>query len=284
MADEVAGYRENLFEMLTKFDDKDAITTLYLEGRRDFRCAAVRQLIREQTLARQIQPVFVRFGAGAHRHSAAMDAVTFYLPTPLDRPPVVGKHPGQEGQGRGPQARSQGADVGPCVQDRGPTSMRFILFTHLFGDTKGEQPRVEPGAEGEGVREQIFSRARRPQSPRGSPRRLRGGTSSPSVGPKDSIHPAIPCAIRKPGCAGADSIRRVRSSACRSSRNRRPTRDKLVDALNRLKREDPTFTWRVEKETGQTQMNGNGRLASGRSRSTAWSGISASKSQVRNRW
>ncbi len=37
-------------------------------------------------------------------------------------------------------------------------------------------------------------------------------------------------------------------------------KDKLTDALNRLKREDPTFTWRVDADTGQTLMNGMGVL------------------------
>src|SRR4029077_11557076 len=37
-------------------------------------------------------------------------------------------------------------------------------------------------------------------------------------------------------------------------------KDKLVEVLNRLKREDPTFTWRVDPDTGQTLMNGMGLL------------------------
>src|SRR5207244_10287913 len=37
-------------------------------------------------------------------------------------------------------------------------------------------------------------------------------------------------------------------------------KQKLVDTLNLLKREDPTFDWRVDPETGQTLMNGMGLL------------------------
>jgi elongation factor G len=37
-------------------------------------------------------------------------------------------------------------------------------------------------------------------------------------------------------------------------------KDKLVEALNQLKKEDPTFTWRVDSDTGQTLMNGMGLL------------------------
>src|SRR5262249_9017791 len=37
-------------------------------------------------------------------------------------------------------------------------------------------------------------------------------------------------------------------------------KDKLTAALDRLKREDPTFAWRVDADTGQTQMTGMGVL------------------------
>ncbi len=37
-------------------------------------------------------------------------------------------------------------------------------------------------------------------------------------------------------------------------------KQKLIDTLNSLRREDPTFEWRVDKETGQTLMSGMGML------------------------
>src|SRR6202795_2574884 len=37
-------------------------------------------------------------------------------------------------------------------------------------------------------------------------------------------------------------------------------KQKLTDTLNMLKREDPTFAWRVDPETGQTMMSGMGKL------------------------
>src|SRR5262249_58111567 len=37
-------------------------------------------------------------------------------------------------------------------------------------------------------------------------------------------------------------------------------KDKLTECLNRLKKEDPTFTWHVDGDTGQTLMTGMGLL------------------------
>ena len=50
------------------------------------------------------------------------------------------------------------------------------------------------------------------------------------------------------------------SSACRSSRTRRPTRTSCELALGRLKKEDPTFTWNINPDTGQSLISGMGIL------------------------
>ncbi len=78
--------------MLTRYDDKDRITSLYLEGQ-PIPTATIRTLIREQTLARQIQPVLCGSGREHAGIQPLMDGVTYYLPSPLDRPPVVGSNP-----------------------------------------------------------------------------------------------------------------------------------------------------------------------------------------------
>src|SRR5580765_946599 len=47
-------WRDHLFEVLTRFDDKDQITSAYLDGK-PIPAETIRALIRAQTLARQIQ-------------------------------------------------------------------------------------------------------------------------------------------------------------------------------------------------------------------------------------
>src|SRR5262249_37885494 len=87
--DEAKKYRELLFDVLTRNDDKDLITSAVLEGQEPDP-AKVRQLIREQCLARKIYPVLSGSGREHIGIQPLLDAVTFYLPSPLDRPPVVG--------------------------------------------------------------------------------------------------------------------------------------------------------------------------------------------------
>src|ERR1700681_3507611 len=53
----------------------------------------MREVLREQTLARSIQPVLCGSGREHIGIQPLMDAVTWYLPSPLDRPPVTGTNP-----------------------------------------------------------------------------------------------------------------------------------------------------------------------------------------------
>src|SRR5262245_29399266 len=89
---DVQRWRDHLFDVLTRGDDQDRLTSAYLEGR-DIPVATIRQVIREQTLARRIQPVLAGSGREHAGIQPLMDAVAWYLPSPLDRPPVVGKNP-----------------------------------------------------------------------------------------------------------------------------------------------------------------------------------------------
>ena len=50
-------------------------------------------MLREQTLERLIQPVLCGSGREHIGIQPLLDAVTYYLPSPLDRPPVVGVNP-----------------------------------------------------------------------------------------------------------------------------------------------------------------------------------------------
>src|SRR5438105_2227929 len=73
--------------------DKYRVPRMVFINKMDVVGATLRELIREETLARRIQPVFCGSGRENIGIQPLMDAVTYYLPSPLDRPPVIGKHP-----------------------------------------------------------------------------------------------------------------------------------------------------------------------------------------------
>src|SRR5206468_3172047 len=102
--DEAKHYRELLFDVLTQADEKDLITSAVVEGQNPDP-AKVRQLVREQCLARRIYPVLCGSGREHIGIQPLLDAVTFYLPSPLDRPPVVGTNPKGKEERRKPDPK-----------------------------------------------------------------------------------------------------------------------------------------------------------------------------------
>ncbi len=89
---EAQRWRERLFDVLTQHDEKDLVTSAYLEGQ-PVPVENIRQLLRQQTLARLIQPVLCGSGREHIGIQPLMDGVVAYLPSPLDRPPVTGTNP-----------------------------------------------------------------------------------------------------------------------------------------------------------------------------------------------
>src|SRR5262245_40871545 len=87
--------REILFDKLTEKDDQDRLTSAYLEGRA-IPAEIIHQVIREQTIKSHIQPVLCGSGREHIGIQPLLDAVTWYLPSPLDRPAVTGTHPAKK--------------------------------------------------------------------------------------------------------------------------------------------------------------------------------------------
>jgi len=132
-------YREELFDVLTRHDDKDRITTAILEGQ-ELPLAALHEVIREQT----IKGSFIPFLAGSGREHVGiqplLDAVTYYLPSPLDRPPVTGREPAKRRRGRKAQTRCEGRFLRLGLQSGCAEFRRSLLHSHLFGGRETRQP------------------------------------------------------------------------------------------------------------------------------------------------
>jgi elongation factor G len=257
MRAEVQQWRENLFEILTRHDEKDRITTAYLEGR-DVPAETLRLLLREQTLARQIQPVFCGSGREHIGIQPLMDGVTYYLPHPLDRPPVTGRNPAKKDkeEKRAPDPKEPFAGlVFKIVADKHGD----LFYLRLYSGTLKANSRVwNPTRQAKEFASKLYHIHADPSNREDLPLASAGDIVA-IVGPKDSItgdtlcdqqHPIVLEQIHFAEAVVSMSIE-PESSA---------DKDKLVDALNRLKREDPTFTWRVDPDTGQQLMNGMGIL------------------------
>jgi elongation factor G len=79
------------------------------------------------------------------------------------------------------------------------------------------------------------------------------------IGMKESITGDTLCDVQHPIL-----LERIQFAEAVVSRSIEPEssadKDKLMSVLNVLRKEDPTFTWNTDKDTGQTLMNGMGML------------------------
>ena len=260
---DVERWRENLFEVLTRFDDKDKITSAYLEGQ-EIPLPTLRQVIREQTLARQIQPVLCGSGREHAGIQSLMDAITFYLPCPLDRPPVKGRNPKKnKDESRKPDPKEPFAGlVFKIVAD----THGDLFYLRIYSGTLKANSRVlnpecrlhNPPKEVKEFASKIYHIHADPKNREDLPIAYAGDIVG-IIGPKDSITGDTLCDPQNPIV-----LEQIQFAEAVVSMSIEPEssadKDKVTDALDRLKREDPTFTWRVDADTGQMLMSGMGIL------------------------
>jgi len=258
LAAEAKQYRDQLFDLLTRHDEHDLITSAVLEGA-DVDVARVKKLVREQTIRREIQPVLCGSGREHTGIQPLLDAVCDFLPSPIERPPVVGVNPKK---GNKEESRKPDLDEPFC-------GLVFKVVAH-------------PNGERFFVR--VYSGALKPQSRPYNPLRdtkelagklyhvhsdpLKGLEEVPLapvgdivalVGLKDSVTGDTLCDAQHP--IVLETIQFAEAVVSQSIEPESGAdREKLTSALELLQREDPTFHVKIDKDTGQTLMSGMGML------------------------
>jgi elongation factor G len=259
--EEAHEWRERLIDVLSKHDDQDRITTAYLEGR-EISPDMLRQVIREQTLRRQVQPVLCGSGREHIGLQPLLDAVTWYLPSPLDRPPVQGTNPRKKDktEARKPDPKEPfcGLVFKVVADPHGE-----VFFVRIYSGTL--RPQSRPLNAGKDVKElvskiyRVYADPTRRSNLEEVPEGAAAGDIVALISLKESVtgdtlcDPQHPVLLEPIHFAEAVVSRKIEPESSGD-------KDKLVTTLNLLKREDPTFDWRVDPDTGQTLMSGMGVL------------------------
>lgn len=258
MLDEVKAYREQLFDVLTQHDEQDLITTAYLEGR-TIAVESIRQLVREQTIKRLIQPVLAGSGREHIGIQPLLDAICWYLPSPLDRPPVVGQHPSKpdKQEKRKPDAKEP---LCALVFKIVAATTGDLFYVRIYSGTLKANSRVfNPGKNVKELVQKVFHVHADPKAPREELPAAYAGDIVACIGLKDSVTGDTLCDTQHPLLL--ESIQFAESVVSQSIEPESSAdKDRLLELLNNLSREDPTFVWRHDKETGQTLMSGMGTL------------------------
>jgi elongation factor G len=257
LADEAEHWREQLFNLLTENDEKDLLTSAYLEGR-PIASDTVRQLLREQTLRRIIQPVLCGSGREHVGIQPLLDAVTWYLPSPLDRPPVSGTNPRKKDKEEKRKPDPKEPFTGLVFKIVADTHGE-LFYVRIYSGTLKANSRVwNPGRDTKELVSKLYHIHADPDNREELAQTLAGDIVA-VIGLKESVTGDTLCETQHPIL-----LEPIHFAEAVVSRSIEPEtsadKQKLTDVLNLLKREDPTFDWRVDPETGQTLMNGMGLL------------------------
>ncbi|OWK35922.1 elongation factor G [Fimbriiglobus ruber] len=250
-------YRDQLFDILTQHDEKDLITTAVLEGQTPDP-EKVRQLVREQTLALKIYPVLCGSGREHIGIQPLLDAVTYYLPAPTDRPPVTGVNPKtQKEEKRKPDPKEPFCGL-VFKAAWHPNGHRFFIRVYS-GILKPNARAYNPGRDSRENIAKLFHVHADPNRGLEEVETAPAGDIVAVIGLKDSVTGDTLCETQHPILLETISFAEaVVSQSIEPDSG--ADKDKLTGALAILQLEDPTFKVKADKDTGQTLMSGMGTL------------------------
>ena len=248
-------WRERMLDSLSEFDETFAeVYMTHLDGaalaERD-----VHDALRRATLTGRAQPVLCGASFKYVGVQHLLDAVSAYLPSPLDKPPVVGHHPKKGSEiSRKPSPSEPFCGLVFKITYDAHGDLSFVRI--YSGSLKAGTRVYNPGKDKKENCSRLYHiRA----DEREKVEEAHAGDIVGVVGLKDSVtgdtlcdasHPILLERIEFPETVISMSIEPVSSA----------DKGKLSDTLNSLAKEDPTFTYKVNEETGQTLISGMGEL------------------------
>jgi elongation factor G len=246
-------YRERLMDAVA--DQDEELLMLYLEGA-EIDPDQIRAAIRKATLDIRMTPIFCGSAFKNKGVQPLLDGVVDYLPSPLDRPPVVGMTPDGE------EVQLEADEDGPLAAlafkvQADPhvgklTYMRVYSGTlrsgsYVMNTTKGRRERV-----GRLLQLHANSREQREEVYAGE---LVAAIGLSQTGTGDTLVAAEGEAVILEQMVFPEP---VIDQAIEPKT--KADQEKLTVALQRLAEEDPTFSVRSDEETGQTVIAGMGEL------------------------
>jgi elongation factor G len=250
---EAARHRETMVERVAEVDD--SLTHKYLEGE-ELTPDEIRHGLRLGTLQSKFVPILTGSALKNKGIQAMLDAVTWYLPSPLDVPPVIGLRPGTDQQ------------LVRTVDDKEPfAALAFkiaadpfvgkLAFFRVYSGTLKAGSYILNSAKGK--KERVGRILQLHANHREEIDEVYAGDIGAIVGLKDTFtgdtlcdpdHPILLETISFP-----EPVIEVKIEP-----KTKADQDKMGIALQRLAEEDPTFRVKTDPDSGETLIAGMGEL------------------------
>jgi elongation factor G len=246
-------FREHLVVSLADVDEE--IEDLYLSGQEPTE-QQLHDALRRASLSFSLVPVL---GGSALKNKGVqplLDAIVRYLPSPADVPDVVGRNPksGEEERRRADTAEAFSALVFKVATDPFVDQLHYLRI--YSGSVKRGAVVLNPRT---GSRQRVAKLLRMHANRREELQEAQAGDIVAVVGLEGTVTGDTLCTPARPILLEPPTFPEPVIAVAIEPRTR-AEQDKLIQALERLVREDPTLTLRTDKETGQYILSGMGEL------------------------
>ena len=246
-------YRARMIEMAAEHDEE--LTAAFVNDT-PADAQAIKRALRKGTLENKLNPVFVGSALKYVGIQRLLDGVVAYLPSPLDRPTI---------QGHKPEDETRKIPV-KCDPEGPLVALAFKIITDAHGDLyflrlyqgmlKTNSRVLNPNRD---KRENIMRVFEMHANERKILESARAGDIVAVVGLRHTLTGDTLCDPKKPVVLPSISFPQTVITMSIEPRSA-ADRAKLGDAMEALRREDPTFSHKTDKETGQTVISGMGEL------------------------
>ena len=246
--------RTHMIEKLADFDD--AIMERYLGGETNFTEEEIRKAIRKGTLTGKFFPVVCGSSYKNKGVQPLLDAVCYYLPSPLDIPPVKGINPdtGKEEERKHSEKDPFCALLFKIQTD--PYVGKLSFFRIYSGKLDAGDTIYFPS---KNAQERVGRIMRLHANKREEVKSLRAGDIAATVALKNASVGQTICSPDHPIVLESITFPEPVISIAVEPKSKDDS-EKMSNALARLAEEDQTFRVKTDEETNQTIISGMGEL------------------------
>jgi len=253
LLEDAKAWREKMVEKIVSEDE--ALMEKYL-NKGEISIEELRKVLRKATIESRLMPVYCGSSLKNKGVQPVIDAVCYYLPSPVDLPPVVGTDPktGAEVQRKPSDSEPFAALAFKVAADPYVGTLTFFRVysgiltkgSYLFNSTTGEKERI-----GRILRMHANTREEVEE--------LFAGDIAATVGLKNTSTGHTLCDEANPIILEKITFPEP-VIGIRIEPKTKADQEKMALALRRLAEEDPTFRVKGDVETGETIISGMGEL------------------------
>jgi len=246
-------YRTHMVEVAAEYDEELMMAFINDQPAGE---EAIRRGLRKGTLANKVHPVFVGSALKYIGIQRLLDGVLAYLPSPLDKPVIKGHKPDDDKKDIAVKCDPDGSLVALAFKITGDVHGDLYFLRIYQGTLKSGSRVLNPNRDKKENITRLFEM-------HANERKLRdeaqAGDIVAAIGLRETLTGDTLCDTKKP--VQLPSITFPQTVITMSIEPRSAAeRAKLGDALESLRREDPTFSYKIDPDTGQTVISGMGEL------------------------